>query len=165
MPSFIPWPGCLASPPDIYGLVGWIPCLTVAATFFLLTIVKFTSSVKKNEDGIWQLFRLHEVRSYSPLVVAFVRDGTVFFFLIFSALVFCTVTTLVIKTPLAGVGFPWLITVYSFSASRLVLGLREASKQKHLDLSLSTISHSQGGQEMTLTPLAFHYAEQSGSAF
>lgn len=50
-----------------------------SAIFFLMTLTKLLRTLRIPDR--WQLSNLRELRTYSPLLVAFFRDGTVFFFL------------------------------------------------------------------------------------
>ncbi|KAJ6467699.1 hypothetical protein C8R47DRAFT_812894 [Mycena vitilis] len=125
-PSGVHWPGCVTTPSSTSVLIAWLPSLFVALMFFGFTIVKFAIVFQAGHSE-WSLNKLRELGSYSPILAAFVRDGTVFFFLIFTIVLVNTIATLVLKGPFNGFLLPWLAAIYSFSASRLVLNIRSAA--------------------------------------
>ncbi|KAJ6505792.1 hypothetical protein C8R47DRAFT_1315968 [Mycena vitilis] len=125
-PRGVYWPGCVTTVSSFSELVAWIPAIFVSSMFFVLTMIKFVV-VFRTGHSEWSLKKLRECKSYSPILAAFVRDGTVFFFLIFSAVLVNTIATLLFKGPFMGLVLPWLTATYSFSASRLVLNIRSAA--------------------------------------
>ncbi|KAJ6451674.1 hypothetical protein C8R47DRAFT_1229758 [Mycena vitilis] len=122
-PQGVHWPGCVTIVSTFPALVGWVPAIFVSLIFFVLTMVKFVI-VFRTSHSEWRLDKLRELKSYSPILMAFVRDGTVFFLLIFTAVLVNTVTDQVFEGPLSGIVLPWVTAIYSFSASRLVLNIR-----------------------------------------
>ncbi|KAJ7670778.1 hypothetical protein DFH06DRAFT_1293742 [Mycena polygramma] len=122
-PKGVHWPGCATTPSSFSELVGWVPAIFVSLMFFILTMVKFVL-VFRSGHREWSLGKLREVKSYSPILMAFVLDGTVFFLIIFSTVLVNTITNQVLKGPLSGIAIPWTTAIYSFSASRLVLNIR-----------------------------------------
>jgi len=153
LPPVLQWPGCLSGAPTTMALLGWVPTLCVALIFFILTAMKFIHLVQVQSSG--EKFSFKNFKIFSPFFMAFFRDGTIYFLLIFSILLVCTCISLTIKTPLASVGFPWLVATYSFSATRLVLNVRAASKR---DMRI----HSEGEESITLVPIAFDSRRMSG---
>ncbi|KAJ7633369.1 hypothetical protein DFH06DRAFT_1222669 [Mycena polygramma] len=127
-PQGVHWPGCVTIVSTFPALVGWVPAIFVSLIFFILTMVKFVI-VFRTSHSEWRLGKLRELKSYSPILMAFVRDGTVFFLLYASVptVLVNTVTDQVFKGPLSGIVLPWVTAIYSFSASRLVLNIRSIS--------------------------------------
>ncbi|KIJ31981.1 hypothetical protein M422DRAFT_783643 [Sphaerobolus stellatus SS14] len=80
-PAGIPLSGCLiVSNPFTFQftLFAWIPCIFNALTFFLLTAYKFYEKVIAESQDSWRSLGRKDI---SPVLIAFVRDGTIFFFL------------------------------------------------------------------------------------
>ncbi|KAG7090376.1 hypothetical protein E1B28_009495 [Marasmius oreades] len=73
---------------------------------------------------------IFSVKSLSPLVFGIVRDGTIYYFIITVILLISTLTTQLIPGPYASISLPWLISIYSFAGTRLILNLREAALAK-----------------------------------
>ncbi|KAF9467037.1 hypothetical protein BDZ94DRAFT_99052 [Collybia nuda] len=117
------FPGCIVQSSELHlTLVCWIPALLISVLFFTMTIWKFYISFRDE-----QKLTLQWGQALSPMLTAFIRDGTVFFLLIAVVLLACTVTTATLRGPLLSFFVPWLLGVYSFAGSRLILGLREAA--------------------------------------
>ncbi|KAJ7468960.1 hypothetical protein B0H11DRAFT_1920742 [Mycena galericulata] len=129
-PPGVPLPGCLSVRNTDFSLVAWVPALAVSgklsvcspsqdddhmfeAAFFLLTVAKLVNLLY-DSDGKFKLSQMKEMRFLSPLISAFILDGTVFFLLLAIVLA-CAVIDLTVKGALAPVGTPWLIATYSFS--------------------------------------------------
>ncbi|KAJ7489387.1 hypothetical protein FB451DRAFT_688890 [Mycena latifolia] len=86
---------------------------------------------------------MKEMSFLSPLVCAFIFDGTLFFLLTFAIVLACAVIDLKIKGALETVGTPWLIATYSFSATRLILNIRKIAEKNMSDkLGLPTLEFS-----------------------
>ncbi|KAJ7623056.1 hypothetical protein DFH06DRAFT_1305356 [Mycena polygramma] len=79
-PKGVHWPGCVTTVSSFSELVAWIPAIFVSSMFFILTMIKFVV-VFRTGHSEWSLKKLREYKSYSPILAAFVRDGTVFFLL------------------------------------------------------------------------------------
>ncbi|PBK58691.1 hypothetical protein ARMSODRAFT_967519 [Armillaria solidipes] len=130
-PLGLPWPGCVSHTDVKLTLTSWIPCGIVATIFFFMTVTKVL------QDGRWKLSQLKSMKRISPLLVSFVRDGAIFYFL-------CTFMVTLLNNGFAVFLNGWLIAIYSFAASRLILNLREAAYRGNVDtmfqqsLSLST---------------------------
>ncbi|KAJ6590177.1 hypothetical protein DFH09DRAFT_1359155 [Mycena vulgaris] len=137
------WPGCLSNPDTHFTLISWIPTLVIQFIFFLLTIAKLF------EDGRWRLSTLKEMKTLSPLFVSFIRDGSVFFFLIFAIVLASTLLSLLVHGPLLNMAQPWLTAIYSFSVSGLVLNLRQLANRGNMDTVRSSVARR------TVPPLVF----------
>jgi len=144
LPPMIGYPGCLGVPSRMMNLFAWIPAIIVALTFFIMTVVKLVVITRTEAHGGRTVFGMKYPGSLPPLLIAFFRDGALFFLLIFAILLVCTCTSLAFNGPLAVVAFPWLIVIYSFAATRLLLNIRKAS------MLAATPDHS-----ATLAPMSF----------
>lgn len=136
------WPGCAVSHSQTrYTLIAWIPLILVATIFFAMTLANFIQTVRASNVGTFGRRKLHEIYHISPILSAFVRDGTVFYFLLLVILVISMVLSALIQGPPALAGDAWLITVYSFATSRLILNLREFADQSgHVVSMIQTLS-------------------------
>ncbi|KAI1792413.1 hypothetical protein LXA43DRAFT_1132981 [Ganoderma leucocontextum] len=130
-PPNFPIPGCytLAEVPLRNSLGAWIVNCSVATTFFALMLYKFftgeafkfeLSAATRNPLAKWT-----EVRRFSPLLYLLIRDGTMYFAMIF--LINAVNMILSIREEgraLEGMGVAWTIAVSSVASSRLLLNLR-----------------------------------------
>lgn len=138
VPLELRWPGCVSDAAVQPTLATWIPCGIVATVFFIMTLAKIF------QDGRWRLSQLKSMKRISPLLVSFVRDGAIFYFLIFAVLLSEMFMVILLHNGFAVFLNGWLIAIYSFAASRLILNLREAAYRGNVDtvfqqsLSLST---------------------------
>ncbi|KAJ7478582.1 hypothetical protein B0H11DRAFT_1278044 [Mycena galericulata] len=145
------WPGCVSNPDTHFTLISWIPTLVIQFIFFLLTIAKLF------DDGRWKPSFLKEMATLSPLFVAFIRDGSVFFFLIFAIVLASALCSLLVKGPLLNMVQPWLTAIYSFSVSRLVLNIRELAHRGNMDTNGSSLARR------TAPPLVFAHGRSGDS--
>ncbi|KAF9467035.1 hypothetical protein BDZ94DRAFT_1332819 [Collybia nuda] len=117
----LPFPGCIGQTSEIHlTLVSWVPSLLISVIFFAMTVWKFYMSVRGGGKFFWK-----RDQKFSPLLIAFVRDGAILFLslgLLLSILFMVTV-----YGPLQAAYIPWLLGTYSFSGSRLILNLRESA--------------------------------------
>ncbi|KAF8471542.1 hypothetical protein JB92DRAFT_1918116 [Gautieria morchelliformis] len=82
----IPIPGCLAyiDPRSSLLLVAWVPKLLTDPIFFILTLVKFIQVVRRlNGTTLSTIFR--ERNNVAPLLTFFVKDGAVWFAVVFAS--------------------------------------------------------------------------------
>ncbi|KDR65769.1 hypothetical protein GALMADRAFT_284123 [Galerina marginata CBS 339.88] len=118
--------GCLTNPqPRKPTLISWVPCICVAWAFFLASLLRLRNSFRSA-----RVLRGAMSGEQKPtLVMTLIRDGTIYFCLILSILVVCTSLTVTNSGngQLYTMASPWLIVVYSFSATQLILNLRRAS--------------------------------------
>ncbi|KAF9522905.1 hypothetical protein CPB83DRAFT_899218 [Crepidotus variabilis] len=146
-PLGIPWPGCIGTAlPLKLTLLAWIPCLTVATILFAFTIFKFKDALRK-QAIISRSESQEKINNLSPMMVVFIRDGSLYFFLIFAILLLCTVLIVPRDEDSALPLMPWIIAVYSLSGSHLILDLRKAGQN-------GVNQHSDRVPDDTL-PLAF----------
>jgi len=123
-PPGLPLPGCWYNPQNIasFTTAAWASCLAISAIFFSLTAIKlFTPFMWDSQLSFLQ--NLSSLKSVSPLLVAFVTDGSVFFVMIFGVVLVATCFTLALPTH-AGITIPWVIGIYSLASTRLVLNLK-----------------------------------------
>ncbi|KJA24043.1 hypothetical protein HYPSUDRAFT_86311 [Hypholoma sublateritium FD-334 SS-4] len=146
-------PGCLrisVGDPMLFlsELVAWTPALFGSLSLFILTLhrlrylfPKYIFNFKANNPGVGENNRV---------LVSFVTDGTIYFFLVFVA------TLLSMASDLSSILVffnewwnPWFILIYSLSGSRLVLNLRRKAAK---DSDSTTLVTSPGLQ---LEPLEY----------
>ncbi|KDR69434.1 hypothetical protein GALMADRAFT_230663 [Galerina marginata CBS 339.88] len=107
--------GCLTATPDFSGITTmWIVSIIVAVICFIMTLAQFIHSAREARRTAGRY-------SISPLAVAFVKDGTVYF-------------------------LAWMAITLIVAGSRLVLNLREAAVH---DISNTMISSYIRGLENT----------------
>jgi len=137
IPAGLPLTGCYGSSPSHLALVSWIPCLVVACIFFAFTLYQFTL-VLQGEENRLAFASLRRTKRMAPVVSLFVRDGAVFFALIFAVVLINTVFNAV-GDGLTTAGLPWLMAGYSIAGSRLILSIR-GSLSHNRDGLISTMS-------------------------
>jgi len=137
-PAGIPLSGCLiVSNPFTFQftLFAWIPCIFNALTFFLLTAYKFYEKVIAESQDSWRSLGRKDI---SPVLIAFVRDGTIFFFLFMVVIVVNTIISLKAPGALQSAGLPPLFATFSYLGSHLVLNLREVANASSRKLMRET---------------------------
>ncbi|KAF8720301.1 hypothetical protein AX14_011059 [Amanita brunnescens Koide BX004] len=123
-PFGLPWPGCFESRFNTrYTLVAWIPLLIIATVYFVMTLSHFIRMIHTSNRFGRQ--RLSDIWHISPLLTAFVRDGTVFYLILFITLLIAMILSAFVQGPVALAANSWVIAMYSFATSRLILNLRE----------------------------------------
>ncbi|KAF8622985.1 hypothetical protein AX15_006583 [Amanita polypyramis BW_CC] len=127
-PLNLPWPGCALSYANTkYTLVSWIPLLVVETIFFIMTLLNFIRiALSSRGSGRRELV---EVMRISPFLTAFLRDGTAFYLILLFTLVISMVLSAIVQGPIGLSSNAWLIAMYSFATSRLILNLRESAYQ------------------------------------
>ncbi|EJD40951.1 hypothetical protein AURDEDRAFT_169928 [Auricularia subglabra TFB-10046 SS5] len=149
-PSIMPsWPGCFYDKPPRFVLAAWVPSLILQTILFAMTLYK-----------LWEL-RVNGIKA-SGILNVFVRDGAMFFAMIFAATLMNALTAAIAPLPLLEIGGPWLIAIYGIATSRLILNLREYNES-----STSNTATASGTQvEQTGIELDFRrpHAGESTSA-
>jgi len=126
-PFGLPWPGCFVSRFNTrYTLIAWIPLLIVATIFFFMTLSNFIRMVHARRFGRQ---RLTDIWRISPLLTTFVRDGTVFYLILLITLIVAMMLSAFVQGPIALAANAWVVAMYSFATSRLILNLREFADQ------------------------------------
>ncbi|KAK0236795.1 hypothetical protein EDD85DRAFT_952734 [Armillaria nabsnona] len=119
-----PWQGCTAPVPKFgFVLSAYVPNLTLALVFLGLTLWKLFQT-HRSLNGSITLKKLRELESVSPLLMAFVTDGSVFFALIAAALVVGMIPSFAVNGPIQSAFLPWTMAFYSYSGAHLILNLR-----------------------------------------
>ncbi|KAG8215518.1 hypothetical protein J3R82DRAFT_9165 [Butyriboletus roseoflavus] len=103
----------------------------MTAAFFVITVVRIVASWRSMPK--LQM----DIKSLSPLIVLIVRDGALFYFLLFVILLFSIIA---IKVPEGVPLNPFMlvllrVSAYSWSGSRLMLNLREAMNRTSMGAS------------------------------
>lgn len=133
-PVIAPWKGCFYSNPPRFVLAAWVPSLVFQSILFTMTLYK-----------LWEL-RVNGIKA-SGILTVFVRDGAMFFAMVFVAELVNTLTAAIAPLPLLEVGGPWLVAVFGIATSRLVLNLREYSEASTIDYGSTTLRS--GAQDQT----------------
>ncbi|KAJ3551399.1 hypothetical protein NM688_g4723 [Phlebia brevispora] len=138
VPSFVRFPACatVLSLGNVT-LIAWVSSIVVGFTCMVMTLYKYISAT----GGLsWQ------TRSQiSPLLRTIVRDGVLYWFLIFAADLFDAMMTLDTHDPMTRVGTIWFIVAYSIAGTRIPLNLRAEAKR--------TMMGSQGSTQPTTDTL------------
>jgi len=144
-----PWEGCATRVPDIrFGLVAYILDFMLSLVFLVMTLRKLVESHRDNH-GKLSLRSFRDMESMSPLLVAFVRDGTIF----------CSVNCYYLPQDDGGIccgrnartrvlsictnsrytnrgahhHFSWLFALDSYTGAHLILNLRAAGLRRNGD--------------------------------
>ncbi|TFK32724.1 hypothetical protein BDQ12DRAFT_477239 [Crucibulum laeve] len=127
----------------------WIPVLVVNLTLFILPCIKLSRQPSSRHSTLYSAV----TNRWTPLTSTFFRDGIVFFFLIFAIALICFISEIFTFGFLDPASQPWLIAVYSYSGSWLILNLRIAgSKNMGSECHLTTIQFfSQTSEHSTTT--------------
>ncbi|KZT29719.1 hypothetical protein NEOLEDRAFT_1174735 [Neolentinus lepideus HHB14362 ss-1] len=131
-PNVLGLPGCSYShespDPEMLRLAigSWTLVAFVTFMYFLLTLINFIVTLypKGLPD---KLLELHNLPRLAPILYLFVRDGTVYFFIVFvAALLTITLTAAFPSRAISAMGYLWLTVTYSVMSARLYLNLRGA---------------------------------------
>ncbi|PPQ97701.1 hypothetical protein CVT26_001884 [Gymnopilus dilepis] len=171
-PMGLPILGCLTDPDLRITMPSWISTPLIAAVYFVMMLTKFYETTK--------VIRSSGVRlSLSPLISAFVRDGTVYFLLI-ESLVRLLESLLQTKdasslrpqlvTLLAGaldtfltsgayitLYQPWGAASFAITGTRLILNLKEAALGGNSDLRRTELTDLEPIQFAERRPVASGY--------
>ncbi|PPQ92403.1 hypothetical protein CVT25_008753 [Psilocybe cyanescens] len=101
----LPILGCLTNPSLHMTLASWITAITLAAIYFFMMLFKFWQSVNVARSAGTRI-------KISPLMQAFVRDGTIYFLMIVLVLISGALSSFLASGPLLSVYIPWNIAVY-----------------------------------------------------
>ncbi|KAF9227067.1 hypothetical protein BS17DRAFT_806333 [Gyrodon lividus] len=121
---WVSWPGCILSSemtPSLT-LVSWLTALLVSTIFCAMTL----NRVFREKEF---KFSLKEMKTMQPTLTIVVRDGVSFYFLIFAILLVSTVILAVVQNEFAALPMSFLIEIYSYCVSRLILNLRDANNR------------------------------------
>lgn len=128
-----PWKGCVTKPHEkLYMLAGFVPNFTVSFLFLVMTLWKLVENhqVVYGKLVLKSLFTKDRV---SPLLSAFVRDGSVFFTLCALNTVLQAMTAYVLSQITAYGLVPWILVLFSYVGPHLILDLRETGWKEDKD--------------------------------
>ncbi|KIJ60056.1 hypothetical protein HYDPIDRAFT_32630 [Hydnomerulius pinastri MD-312] len=116
-PPGVPWRGCMTSSQytPALTLTSWLTSLLVATIFCAMTL-------KNALPGREWSFRA--MSRYQPMLKVFLRDGVLFYLLVFAILLVSTVVIIVVQNELSDLPLSILVGIYSYCASRLILNPR-----------------------------------------
>ncbi|KAF8996980.1 hypothetical protein BDQ17DRAFT_1429338 [Cyathus striatus] len=100
--------------------------LALYAMFSLLTFIKAKKETNSEHGGLRKLFK-NERNACSPIFTSIVRDGTLYFCLLFVTAIITALSTLDNASIFPAVTAPVDISILSFTGSRLILKLRKLS--------------------------------------
>ncbi|KAF8996997.1 hypothetical protein BDQ17DRAFT_1429352 [Cyathus striatus] len=100
--------------------------LALHAMLFLLTFIKAGKEAISEHGGLRKLFK-NERNAFSPIITSIVRDGTLYFCLLFVITTITALSTLDSASIFPAVTAPAQIAILSFTGSRLILKLRKLS--------------------------------------
>ncbi|KAJ3551402.1 hypothetical protein NM688_g4725 [Phlebia brevispora] len=119
-------------------LVAWVTSI-VGFTCMMMTLYKHISALG---------FSWRSRSQMSPLLRTIIRDGVLYWFLIFAADLFDALLTLDTHTPITRVGAIWFIVVYSIAGTRILLNLRAEAQKSILGSRGSTTQPTEGSLEL-----------------
>jgi len=128
VPMPVPWRGCASKLPGLgFVLTAYVPNYALSLIFLAMTLCKLL----KNHKHIYGKLTLKNMRApgnrdISPLLLAFVRDGNIFFVLASIATFLELLPIFVVRGQAASGFLPWILAIYSYSGAHLILNLRAA---------------------------------------
>ncbi|ESK95648.1 hypothetical protein Moror_12573 [Moniliophthora roreri MCA 2997] len=90
-----------------------------------MTLYKMFTSLANKRRVALKSIRLST--KFSPLLTCFYRDGAIYYTVITSIIMICTVTVVTLDGPLVLVATPFLNAGYSLAVCRLILNLRRTA--------------------------------------
>jgi len=136
LPISLPISGCLLDQSGYKsktGLIAWLPCLIVSFLFFVMTLAKFITMARA-QGGSFTTAKT----AFSPLHWRLLQDGTLYFFILFSVVLVAAVLDVRTATIFEESALNWLMALYSFSGSKLILNLRESANRTNLSMISNT---------------------------
>jgi len=137
-----PWHGCI-SPPPKQGfnimLASYVPTFALSLVFLGMTLKKLVECYQDVHGRLaWK--SVNNVYGLSPLLLAFVRDGSIFFALTCCISFLSILSLYVVQGPMLAAFYPWTLALYSYSGSHLVLDLRAAATKRSSRIWNKTLS-------------------------
>jgi len=124
MPS--PWLGCASKLPDLkFILIAYILNYILSLIFLGMTVWKMIDR-HRCLHGRLSWMTLHKMDNVSPILVVFVRDGSIFFAIASVATFVGLLVPYMVHGPARASFLPWEIALYSYSGAHLILDLRAA---------------------------------------
>ncbi|KAJ3990912.1 hypothetical protein F5050DRAFT_1879218 [Lentinula boryana] len=116
--------------PDIKRLLPGCQFQEITSINFNFTLESYIPNLFVSGDSsFWfrsQDYNNSRITSSGNMLQVFIKDGTIFFFLIFSTVLMAMIIV-VVQPILVAVSIPWIVGVYSFSGTKLILNLREVT--------------------------------------
>jgi len=177
-PPGIPITGCIAAPTrKNFQYASWVPCLVLAAIFFVMTMFQAyrtassltirdfdtSTSTSPKKMGLKAMKESFSKLSPFKLIYAIVRDGVIYYFIITVVLLVSTITTQGISGAYASIALPWLIAIYSFAGTRLILNLREAAIAQNSTATWRETVELDTFRARAPTTVQFHNSDTDGS--
>jgi len=128
-----PIPGCIPAsiPQGFSAIIAWVPTVTAQGIYFLMSVLHIfhtESTTRKRKTAVkWETL-FQSGRGTTSLVVMFVRDGAIFFFMILVSLIMGLVI-MIHDTALTSMAISFIIATYGFAGTRLILNLRESASK------------------------------------
>ncbi|KAJ3525877.1 hypothetical protein NM688_g8337 [Phlebia brevispora] len=122
-------------------LVAWVTSIVIGFTCMMMTLYKYISALG---------FSWRSRNQMSPLLRTIIRDGVLYWFLIFAADLFDALLTLDTHTPITRVGAIWFIVVYSIAGTRILLNLRAEAQKSIFGSQGSTTQPTEGSLELEM---------------
>ncbi|TFK49923.1 hypothetical protein OE88DRAFT_292271 [Heliocybe sulcata] len=131
-PNTLGLPGCSYSheavDPEMLKLAigSWGLVAFVTFMYFLLILINVITTIyPRGLPG--ERLELLSLAKFAPIVYLFMRDGTVYFFIVFvAALLTISMTVAFPSRAISAMGYLWLTVTYSVMSARLYLNLRGA---------------------------------------
>ncbi|KLO19620.1 hypothetical protein SCHPADRAFT_935121 [Schizopora paradoxa] len=159
LPPDFPLSGCFPLNVPGFFFSYWIPTLIFESVLFVLMVINFL-----------RFTMIHKTRV--PLLTLFVRDGTLFY-----AVIFVTLATLLtqvllyelVNSALAQVAISWQLTVLSIAGSRLILNLRANSAKPVVEAAAFELTgmrfDSNAATDLTDPTYAYNTSSDQSTAF
>jgi len=119
-----PWRGCASELPMLkFLLITYILNFALSLLFLAMTLWKLVENHRRlGHKLIWKT--LYNTDNISPLLLAFVRDGSIFFALGSIGTLLGLIALFVLHGPVQAMFHPWILALYSYSGAHLILDLR-----------------------------------------
>jgi hypothetical protein len=131
-----PWQGCDSKPIDLtFSLIFYVPNLILSSIFLAMTVYKVLEIHEVVYGKLtWKSWR--RMKTMSPLMGTFIRDGSVSFIIVTVACSFSLLSGTVHDEVFRRGGLsPWTFVLYSYAGARLVLNLRATGRGHKYDQS------------------------------
>jgi len=132
-----PWRGCAtdASKKMLAKIVITFTLNQMLSLLFLLLSLWKMFKDYEDQSGRLTWRRISDVKTLSPLLFAFVRDGSLYFALTSVAEFLLILATLVVQGPVRKAMIPWVLFLLSHSGAHLILDLRAAGAEGNTDMT------------------------------
>jgi len=125
-----PWQGCAAAlPKSKFILATYILNSTVSSLFLVMTVWKLLENHRWGSQGKLTWRTLYDMGNVSPLLLAFMRDGSIFFAIASVGSFLAIIALFMVQGPIQASFLPWIFALYSYSGAHLILDLRAAGRR------------------------------------